>query len=168
MFPILLSALVSNTLKAILRIIRLRKFIGQKYHAVLDAVPIGLGAPSSNGNYWIRTIPADGCKGFETGNEPGGRQGIPRYDASSTDVPATFRDGFSKACRDGNYDRLTPILPWSVAPVEFSRKFQHCQRLFHTGQNCDPTDDTEQNQKTFNLGKDYWPGRLAATDNFFW
>jgi len=49
--------------------------IGQRYHVVLDAVPIGLGVPS-NGNYWIRAIPADGCKGFEIGNEPDERQGM--------------------------------------------------------------------------------------------
>lgn len=114
---------------------RLNKFIGQRYHVVLDAVPIGPGAPSFNGNYWIRAIPADNCKGFEIGNEPDERQGILRYDGSSIDVPTTFREGFSKACRDENYDRLIPILPWNVTAVEFSRKLYALSTTRYTLEN---------------------------------
>ncbi|KAI8297329.1 hypothetical protein K4K59_003506 [Colletotrichum sp. SAR11_240] len=52
--------------------------IGQRYHVVLHAKPTDWDKmpASSDGNYWIRMVPAHGCKGFEQGNEPDERQGI--------------------------------------------------------------------------------------------
>ncbi|KAM0364816.1 hypothetical protein ACHAPK_010208 [Fusarium culmorum] len=94
--------------------------IGQRYHIVLDATPTNTSVlpASPDGNYWIRTVGADRCKGFEAGNEPDERQGILRYNASSTLVPTTFRTPYVTACRDENYTMLKPILPWKVKPVE--------------------------------------------------
>jgi hypothetical protein len=40
--------------------------------------------------------------------------------------------------------------------------------LFPLDKILSPTDDTEQSQESFNLGKGYWPGRLAASDKFSW
>jgi hypothetical protein len=73
---------------------------------------------SDNGNYWIRTVAADGCKGFEDGNEPDERQGILRYEPVSTEVPQTWRDNWTKDCTDEKYDKLEPVLPWSIPPVK--------------------------------------------------
>ncbi|KAI8653708.1 Laccase 2 [Fusarium sp. Ph1] len=100
--------------------------IGQRYHIVLHADPINtINYPESDkGNYWIRTVPADGCKGFEVGNEPDERQGILRYNASSTDVPTTWRDPYSLACRDENYANLVPIHEWKITPVELNNRSQ--------------------------------------------
>ncbi|KAK3387770.1 multicopper oxidase-domain-containing protein [Podospora didyma] len=104
--------------------------IGQRYHIVLNAVPIDNGNLSPEGNYWIRTIPADGCKGFETGNEPDERQGILRYNDSSTGTPTSFREAFSLECRDEEFDRLRPVHEWQVpetilSPTDVAR--------FHVG-----------------------------------
>lgn len=91
---------------------------GQRYHVVLNAVPKdrnGTEPLDSHGNYWIRTIPANGCKGFEDGNEPDERQGILRYNETSEDLPTTFRSNFSLACRDEHYEDMVPILPWNVS-----------------------------------------------------
>ena len=99
-------------------------FLGQRYHVVLNANPIDNGGLSPEGNYWIRAIPTDGCKGFETGNEPDERQGVLRYNHSSVEVPSSFRDPFSKACRDEDYHRLEPILHWNVTPIELTSGFQ--------------------------------------------
>ncbi|KAL4728117.1 hypothetical protein ACLX1H_004852 [Fusarium chlamydosporum] len=98
--------------------------IGQRYHIVLDATPTNtsLLPASPDGNYWIRTVGADGCKAFEPGNEPDERQGILRYNASSTLVPTTFRPAYNTACRDENYTKLNPIFPWKVKPVELDYK----------------------------------------------
>ncbi|RBR15613.1 uncharacterized protein FIESC28_07254 [Fusarium coffeatum] len=96
--------------------------IGQRYHIVLEATPTNTTVlpASPDGNYWIRTVGADRCKGFEPGNEPDERQGILRYNASSTLVPTTFRPAYSTACRDENYDLLKPIFPWAVEPVKLN------------------------------------------------
>lgn len=87
---------------------------------------------------------ADGCKGFEDGNEPDERQGILRYNASSTDVPTTFRDDYSLACRDENYAKLEPILEWDIPKVNLS-------------------------EGPFDIGLQSSAGRPASGDNFaFW
>ena len=81
---------------------------------VLDATPIDNGALSPEGNYWIRAIAADGCKGFEEGNEPDERQGVLRYNATSTGVPTSFRDSgeaFRTKCRDEHFHKLRPQWP---------------------------------------------------------
>ncbi|EWZ94633.1 hypothetical protein FOWG_04859 [Fusarium oxysporum f. sp. lycopersici MN25] len=94
--------------------------IGQRYHVVLHANPRNdtKFPASDNGNYWIRTVPADGCKGFEDGNEPDERQGILRYEPVSTEVPQTWRGPWNKTCSDEKYENLKPVLPWSIPPVE--------------------------------------------------
>uniref|UniRef100_A0A0C4DHY1 Lcc2 n=1 Tax=Fusarium oxysporum (strain Fo5176) TaxID=660025 RepID=A0A0C4DHY1_FUSOF len=96
--------------------------IGQRYHIVLDANPTNTTKMPANpdGNYWIRTVGATRCKGFEPGNEPDERQGILRYNASSKLVPTTFREDYSLECRDEAYDRLSPVYEWNVDPVKIN------------------------------------------------
>ncbi|KAJ3549383.1 hypothetical protein NM208_g533 [Fusarium decemcellulare] len=100
------------------------QFLGQRYHIVLHADPINRAnyTAAADGNYWIRTVPADLCKGFENGNELDERQGILRYNASSTDVPTTWRPGCNKTCRDEEYKNLVPIHRWNVTPVELNTR----------------------------------------------
>ncbi|KAJ3524320.1 hypothetical protein NM208_g12103 [Fusarium decemcellulare] len=121
--------------------------IGQRYHIVLNANPIDTPTDpaSPNGNYWIRTIPARGCKGFETGNEPDERQGILRYNDTSIGVPTTFRGAFPLACRDEDYAKLEPVYEWNVEPVSLNST---AQRL--------------------GLGKESRLDRPALGDNFTW
>ncbi|KAJ9131774.1 Laccase 2 [Pleurostoma richardsiae] len=120
--------------------------IGQRYHIVLNANPIDTpqNPASPEGNYWIRTVPADGCKGFEIGNEPDERQGILRYNATSTGVPTTFRENYSLACRDENYTRLEPVHLWNVDEVKLA------------------------GAEKFDIGKDSRKDRPALSDNFTW
>ncbi|KAG5762735.1 hypothetical protein H9Q72_009171 [Fusarium xylarioides] len=96
--------------------------IGQRYHIVLDATPTNTTKMPANpdGNYWVRTVGATGCKGFEPGNEPDERQGILRYNASSKLVPTTFRENYSLECRDEAYDRLSPVYEWNVDKVKIN------------------------------------------------
>ena len=90
---------------------------------ILDADPIDdNGEIPPDGNYWFRTTAADGCSGFEKGNEPGERQGILRYNASSTNVPITTRPDYPTACRDEDLKNLVPIVRWDVPPITFSGK----------------------------------------------
>jgi hypothetical protein len=98
--------------------------LGQRYHVVLDATPYSVKGSNITGveNFWIRAIPANGCAGFETGNQPDERQGILRYNESNHDVPTTFRrDTISLDCRDENYKNLKPVLNWTVTPVELCK-----------------------------------------------
>ncbi|KAI1385834.1 putative multicopper oxidase [Hypoxylon trugodes] len=121
--------------------------IGQRYHVVLNADPINTDKfpAASDGNYWIRTVATTGCQGFEVGNEPDERQGILRYNASSIDVPTTFRTNYSLACRDENYTSLEPILQWNVTPVDLGAA------------------------QPYVVGTDQSPNRPASGDNFaFW
>ncbi|KAM5346271.1 hypothetical protein ACJ41O_009276 [Fusarium nematophilum] len=107
--------------------------IGQRYHIVLHADPINNETypASDDGNYWIRTVPAEGCKGFEDGNEPDERQGILRYNASSTRVPTTWRQGkkqgYTLDCRDEPYEKLVPIHKWNITAVELNDRNQSFQ-----------------------------------------
>ncbi|KAF5013303.1 hypothetical protein FDECE_682 [Fusarium decemcellulare] len=98
--------------------------IGQRYHIVLHADPINRAnyTAAADGNYWIRTVPADLCKGFENGNEPDERQGILRYNASSTDVPTTWRPNYKKICRDEEYKNLVPFHQWNITPVALNTR----------------------------------------------
>ncbi|KAL3293675.1 laccase 2 [Colletotrichum asianum] len=121
--------------------------IGQRYHLVLHAKPTDWDKmpASSDGNYWIRMVPAHGCKGFEQGNEPDERQGILRYNASSTSVPTTFRTNYSLACRDEHYDDLKPILRWDIQKVELDPPSMY-----------------------YNIGKQNELERPALMNNFSW
>ncbi|KAH7150181.1 multicopper oxidase-domain-containing protein [Dactylonectria estremocensis] len=98
--------------------------IGQRYHIVLHADPINTDKypAAEDGNYWIRTVPADKCKGFEPGNEPDERQGILRYNASSKNVPTTWRPPYEKTCRDEKYENLVPIHQWNITRVELNNR----------------------------------------------
>ncbi|KAK0702154.1 multicopper oxidase-domain-containing protein [Lasiosphaeris hirsuta] len=120
--------------------------LGQRYHVVLTATPNVIDDSTPPDNYWIRVIPADGCKGFETGNEPDERQGILEYDAKNIGVPSTVRGNFPKACRDEHYDILTPIVPWKIEPIELSALAS----------------------SQFDVGKKTRPSRPLPVDNFSW
>ncbi|KAF4335748.1 laccase 2 [Fusarium beomiforme] len=63
--------------------------IGQRYHVVRHADPKNETKfpASENGNYWIRTVPAEGCKGSEDGNELDERQGFLRYEPEEKNKP---------------------------------------------------------------------------------
>jgi FtsP/CotA-like multicopper oxidase with cupredoxin domain len=94
--------------------------IGQRYHVVLNAVPDNTSKypASPSGNYWIRAVAADGCSGFEQGNNPDERQGILNYEGSDISiVPVTFRRPYNTTCRDEDSASLVPVLPWTVPPV---------------------------------------------------
>ncbi|RSL57610.1 hypothetical protein CEP54_008216 [Fusarium duplospermum] len=121
--------------------------IGQRYHIVLHADPFNTTKypASTEGNYWIRTVPADGCKGFEVGNEPDERQGILRYNASSTSVPTTWRDPYGLACRDENYTNLVSIHEWHITPVKLNNR-----------------------SKDFDIGLDTVDDRPVGGNNFSW
>ncbi|RSL78709.1 hypothetical protein CEP51_007958 [Fusarium floridanum] len=121
--------------------------IGQRYHIVLHADPFNTTKypASTEGNYWIRTVPADGCKGFEVGNEPDERQGILRYNASSTSVPTTWRDPYKLDCRDENYTSLVPIVKWNITKVELNNR-----------------------SKDFDIGLDTVDDRPVGGNNFSW
>ncbi|KAJ4329018.1 hypothetical protein N0V84_000590 [Fusarium piperis] len=121
--------------------------IGQRYHIVLHADPINTTTypASEEGNYWIRTVPADGCKGFEVGNEPDERQGILRYNASSTSVPTTWRDPYKLDCRDEKYDNLVPVHKWNITKVDLNNR-----------------------SKDFDIGLDTVDDRPITGNNFSW
>ena len=98
--------------------------IGQRYHIIIEAQPKG---ESSDGNYWLRTIPTDGCgrfnapKGWKSddktkGWKPDDKMGVVRYNKTSTKDPSTERGTYSILCRDENASNLVPILPWKVGP----------------------------------------------------
>ncbi|KAL8823326.1 MAG: hypothetical protein Q9191_005957 [Dirinaria sp. TL-2023a] len=85
--------------------------IGQRYHVIVEANPV---AESSDGNYWMRTIPAKGCSTF--GTPPDNRTGIIRYEPKSTDDPTSSPNDFPTACSDEPYTSLIPKLHWTVGP----------------------------------------------------
>ncbi|KAF4959371.1 hypothetical protein FSARC_10747 [Fusarium sarcochroum] len=76
--------------------------IGQRYHIVLDATPTNTTKmpASPDGNYWIQTVAATGCRESEPGNAPDERQGILRYNESSkfasNDIPKDLFFGLSR------------------------------------------------------------------------
>ena len=87
---------------------------GQRYHVILEAIPI---TPSKDDNYWIRTIPADGC-GIENFVDKGkwlqDNTGIIRYSESSAEPTSTVDPRISPKCSDEPYESLTPMLKWEV------------------------------------------------------
>ncbi|KAI9892924.1 MAG: hypothetical protein M1814_001083 [Vezdaea aestivalis] len=85
--------------------------IGQRYHVVIEANPL---VPSPAGNYWIRTVPAEGCSDFD--GTPDVRTGVIRYDARSTEDPPEAPNTFPLECSDEPYDKLKPVLKWKVDP----------------------------------------------------
>ena len=139
-------------------------FSGQRYQIVLNAVPTdrnGTEPLDDNGNYWIRNIPADGCKGFDTGNEPDERQGILRYNPSSKALPTTFRSGFSLACRDEKYNLTVPIVPWNIT-LPSDGRIRKCSLLSQVEMLTVKAADDE-----YNVGLQRAPGKPLPGDNFF-
>lgn len=91
---------------------------GQRYHVVVTALP------SSTANaFWIRISPADGCSGFNPDfGAPEPRQGIVYYGDSPQPLPTTQRVNYSLACRDEPYEKLVPIIPWTIGKASNPRK----------------------------------------------
>jgi hypothetical protein len=86
--------------------------IGQRYHVILEAIPIDDNRPLQDQNYWIRTVPAVGCTTFSSPQD--NRTGILRYDGADIVDPTTSMAQFSTACSDEPYDKLVPVVPWQV------------------------------------------------------
>ncbi|MCJ1242266.1 hypothetical protein MMC14_010273 [Varicellaria rhodocarpa] len=112
--------------------------IGQRYHVVVEAAPYKKDEkdnkiPHKGNEYWIRTIPADGCSEFELGDMPDERQGMLYYDHVTDAVPTTVRAGFSLRCRDEPFASLTPVLPWAVKQPSKKYAFKENQNLFKVG-----------------------------------
>jgi hypothetical protein len=107
-------------------------------------------------------VAADGCQGFEPGNVPAERQGILRYNGSSTDVPVSTRPDYDTTCRDESLDNLQPMLPWAVPPIMLDGKSLRSDSLMaHLS-------DSPGNTQRFNIGKDRFPDLPAKNDGFFW
>ena len=90
-------------------------YTGQRYHVVLTAKP---NAESEGDNYWIRTIPADGC-GLENFVFDGTRllnnTGILRYDSKNNEDPKTKpASDLRLKCADEGPTFLKPIVPWNI------------------------------------------------------
>lgn len=83
--------------------------IGQRYSIIVEATP---DTPTTDGNYWIRTVSA-GCSNgvHDTANYT---TGIIRYDDNSTALPSSSAYNFVTACADEPYANLIPIVPWTV------------------------------------------------------
>ncbi|KAF2263560.1 Cupredoxin [Lojkania enalia] len=97
--------------------------IGQRYNVIVEAKP---ETPSSNGKYWIRTEYTGGtCNGGQVRGAPLGdadpardnqRVGIISYmDATGTDNPTSTRTQVEPDCLDEPFDKLEPIVKWSVS-----------------------------------------------------
>ncbi|KAI9758556.1 MAG: hypothetical protein M4579_003048 [Chaenotheca gracillima] len=88
--------------------------IGQRYHVVIEAKPVNITSRPLPDEYWIRTVPADNCNSFPANAQPDERVGILRYNEKSSALPNTTRGKFPTACSDEPYDKLIPVLPWSI------------------------------------------------------
>ena len=90
--------------------------IGQRYHVIVEA---HAKENSAGDNYWIRTIPAEGCGRFNNGLKPDEKTGIVRYKHNiNTDDPVTEKGSYSLKCRDEAAENLVPILNWTVGSPE--------------------------------------------------
>lgn len=86
---------------------------------MVTALPTG----STANGYWIRTIPAQGCSGFRDGNVPDERQGIIFYGDDKKLLPTTQRNpGIDLTCSDEPYEKLVPIVPWTIGKASNARK----------------------------------------------
>ncbi|RPA94820.1 Cupredoxin [Choiromyces venosus 120613-1] len=94
--------------------------IGQRYSVIVEANPSGDDA-SVNMDYWIRTIPADGCNSIQF---PVKQTGIIRYYNNSTyTLPvSTFwklsenQTSEPDDCVDEDMENLVPVVPKSIIP----------------------------------------------------
>jgi FtsP/CotA-like multicopper oxidase with cupredoxin domain len=92
--------------------------IGQRYHVIVEASP---HEPTADGNYWIRTIPATTCGSFKFPyTVQNATTGIVRYDFTSTTLPTSRNLTFPIDCSDEPYEKLSPILEWTVPETEIS------------------------------------------------
>lgn len=85
--------------------------LGQRYNVIVEAIP---DTYSPDGNYWIRTVPANGCAAFDRNHNPDNRTGIVRYDPLSTADPSTDPWSFAIECSDETYTSLVPVLEWNI------------------------------------------------------
>ena len=83
--------------------------LGQRYNVIVEAIP---HTSSPDGNYWIRTVPANDCSHFRP--TPDNRTGIVRYDPMSTTDPSTDPWVFAVECSDETYSSLVPVVPWNI------------------------------------------------------
>jgi len=99
--------------------------IGQRYHVIVEANP-QVEVPGSS--YWIRTTVAQGCSSFATTRAvPDERTGILRYDANSPFEPISKKHIFPTKCSDEPYEKLKPVLRWTVEPPEKGKQsFKLC------------------------------------------
>ena len=89
--------------------------IGQRYHVIVEANPTGDKRPKERQAYWIRTVVADGCSGFARSSTPDSRTGIWHYEgADKSSLPNTSQGTFAVACSDEPYEKLVPVVPWTV------------------------------------------------------
>jgi len=84
--------------------------IGQRYNIIVEASP---NKTTSDGNYWIRTVPASGgCSRFD--NNVDNRTGIVRYNPFDGTDPSSEIWDFAIDCSDETYTSLEPVVPWTV------------------------------------------------------
>ncbi|MCJ1467290.1 hypothetical protein MMC07_005914 [Pseudocyphellaria aurata] len=132
--------------------------IGQRYHVVVTAIPKETTGPNKGVNstandFWVRTIPATGCSGFPAGGSPDERQGIIHYGNQPRILPTSQRNNYtswSLACRDEPYDKLVPIIPWTIGSASNTHEGQFGD-LFGVGlQRPDPGQGKPQPNDSFN------------------
>jgi hypothetical protein len=95
--------------------------IGQRYHVILEAKPNDKRSPVDQ-NYWVRTVVANGCSGFNTSIIPDDKNGILRYAQALQVDPTTTKTKMDETCSDEPYASLIPILPWTVGDPVNERK----------------------------------------------
>ena len=84
-------------------------FVGQRYSVIVEADP---SAPvQADGNYWIRTINAEGCGNI---SENVNQTGIIRYNPESTALPTSTQANINLTCADPPLESLVPVVPWAV------------------------------------------------------
>ncbi|KAN0068546.1 Multicopper oxidase domain containing protein [Elaphomyces granulatus] len=93
--------------------------IGQRYHVIVEASP---SPEERRGNYWIRTIPADGCSSFKAQYTT--QTGIVRYDRLSRVPPTSKQNQFDTKCSDETYSSLKPVVPWTVPNTTLSQNHE--------------------------------------------
>lgn len=91
---------------------------GQRYHVILEAKPLTKNTPKNN--FWIRTAVAKGCNGF--GGPIEEKNGILNYEGSAIQPPDTTRGKFDETCSDEPYNKLIPVVPWTIGDPVNERK----------------------------------------------
>lgn len=67
----------------------------------------------ADGNYWIRTIPSDGCGNLNS-TTADILTGVIRYDQHSNALPTSTQAKIDTTCADPPLASLVPVLPWQV------------------------------------------------------